>query len=100
MWGFLMKRDLEQANRNGVESIKLHEENPKAWKVWFHFYKQICDQTEDFGHFATSLIEMVKCFRKLYRNKPHKSMMLLGEIIRLIAENDAFEAPENAEAVS
>jgi hypothetical protein len=87
MWGYLQKNDLEKANVNGVEALKLNEENWKAWKVWFHFYKRICDETKEFDIFLKNLREMIICFRKLYKIRPHKSILLFGEIIKFIVES-------------
>lgn len=86
MYGFLLKNDLENANKNGIEALVLNEDNWKVWKVWFLYYRRVCGITSNTQTFLGYLSEMVLCFRKLIKVKPQNSLILFGEIIKLVVE--------------
>ena len=142
MYGFLLKGDFKNANSNGIEALKLNEENWKAWKVWFLFYRRLIDgikidpvdkafkgknaeeavEEEEEGLPTLELDDereqkaiekkleeedeknrrpkrelyfeylngMVKCFKKSIRLDGWKSLVLFGDIIKVIMENDIF----------
>lgn len=86
MYGYLLKNDIEKANDNGIQALILNDDNWKAWKIWFIYYRRLCDLTNNTNKFIENLTEMVICFKKLVKVRSHCSLLLFGEIVKLIME--------------
>ena len=90
MYGFLLKNNLEAANENGLEALKLNEENWKAWRVWFTYYRKLCYSVNNTHVFLDYLKEMIDCFKKSIKLKSHRTLLLFSEVIKLVMEKKEF----------
>jgi hypothetical protein len=88
MRGYLEKGMLEQANKHGIESLKLNEANWKLWTNWFNFYKRAYHQYINTDRSLVYFIEMIKAYGKAIKYKPAQNLILFSEILNILYFRD------------
>jgi hypothetical protein len=88
MNGYMSKNMVEEANRHGIEGLRLNEENWKIWRYWFLFYKKL------YHSFATTdknlqyFNQMLKAYVKAIKYKPTKTLLLFTDILNVLYFRD------------